>query len=61
MQAQIDTQALAAFALDTFDFHEAYEDDAFGFNFAGQRLYCERKRSMFVIHVGAEKIKLPRC
>jgi hypothetical protein len=61
MQTQIDTNALAAFALDTFDFNEAFEDDAFGFDFAGQRLYCERKRGMFVIHVGNDRIKLPRC
>lgn len=58
---QIDTQALATFALDTFDFHPDYEDDAFGFEFQGEKLYCERKRRLFVIHVGAERIKLPRC
>lgn len=59
--AQIDLNALADFALSTFDYSEQFEDDAFGFEFDGQRLYCERKRSHFVLHVGATKHKLPRC
>lgn len=61
MQTQIDTKALAAFVLDTLDYSAEYEDDTFAFDFKGARIYCERKRSTFVLHVGQERIKLPRC
>jgi len=61
MQTQIDTKALAVFVLDTLDFHPDYEDDAFAFSFDGARIYCERRRNAFVLHVGEERIRLPRC
>lgn len=58
---QIDTAALAAFVLDTCDCHEAYEADEFVVDVEGQRFYVERKRKWFVLHVGNERIRLPRC
>lgn len=61
MLTQIDRAALATFALDTFDCDERFEDDSFVFEFEGVRLYAERKKTMFVLHVGSERIKLPRC
>ena len=61
MVTQIDLNALAAYALDTFDFHADFEDDAFVVEFDGERIYCERKRSQFVLHVADQRIKLPRC
>lgn len=57
---QIDTNALAVFALDTLDFHPDYEDDTFAFDFDGVRIYCERKHSQFVLHIGDHRIQLPR-
>jgi hypothetical protein len=61
MAHNLDTSALAAFVLDTLDFHPDYEDDAFAFSFEGQRVYCQRKRSHFALEVAGQKIKLPRC
>lgn len=59
--AQIDLSALADYALTTFDYNEQFEDDAFAVTFDGARIYVERKRAHFVLHVGATKHKLPRC
>jgi hypothetical protein len=61
MLTQIDTAALATFVLDVCDFSELYEDDQFVIETQGQRIYCERKKTIFVLHVGAERIRLPRA
>lgn len=61
LNTQIDQRALATFVLDVCDCSELYEDDAFVVETQGQRFYVERKKTMFVLHVGAERIKLPRC
>jgi len=61
MQTQIDLNALADYALSTFDFSSEFEEDAFAVWFEGHRVYVERKRACFVLHVGADKHKLPRC
>lgn len=61
MAPQIDQAALATFVLDTLDFHPAYEDDAGAFTFDDVRVYWERKKTIFVLHVGDDRIKLPRC
>jgi hypothetical protein len=61
MQTQIDLNALADYALNTFDFSAEFEDDAFAITFDGQRIYVERKRACFVLHVGPAQHKLPRC
>ena len=58
---QIDLSALATFALDAFDYSAEFEDDAFAVTFEGARIYVERKRSFFLLHVGADRVKLPRC
>lgn len=63
MVTQIDTAALAAFVLDTCDCHEAYEAyeaDEFVVDVEGQRFYVERKRRWFILHVGDDRIRLPR-
>ena len=57
----IDLNAFAAFALDTFDYSEDFEEDAFCVTFEGARIYVERKRSFFLLHVGNDRVKLPRC
>lgn len=57
---QVDLNALADYALNTFDYSAEFEDDAFCVEFEGVRVYCERKRSHFLLHVGAERHKLPR-
>lgn len=61
MLTQINQRALATFVIDTLDCNELYEDDAGAFDFQGARIYFERKRTMFVLHVGSDRIKLPRC
>jgi len=60
MQMQNDLNALADYALNTFDFDAEFEDDAFAVWFEGQRVYVERKRSHFAIHIGSNVHKLPR-
>jgi hypothetical protein len=60
MPAQIDINAFAAYALDTFDCDERFEDDEFAVTFDGSRIYVERRRNWFNVHVGLEVIKLPR-
>lgn len=58
---QIDLSALANFVESTLDFHPDFEDDAFAFDFEGERIYCERKRNCFDLYVGNERFQLPRC
>lgn len=57
---QIDINAFADYALSTFDFSDKFEDDAFAVTFDGQRIYVERKRNFFLLHVGSDQHKLPR-
>lgn len=57
---QIDLNALADYALATFDFNEQFTDDAFAVRFEGIPVYVERKRSHFLLHVGTERHQLPR-
>lgn len=61
MLNQIDLAAFANYALSTFDYSADFEDDAFAVTFGGVRVYVERKRSNFNIHVGNVVHKLPRC
>lgn len=61
MEQQIDQNALATFVLDVLDCDERYEDDAGAFDFQGARIYFERRKTLFVLHVGADRIRLPRC
>lgn len=58
---QIDLAAFANYALNTFDYSADYEDDEFAVTFEGARVYVERKRRFFLLHVGSERHKLPRC
>lgn len=60
MQTQIDLNALVDYALNTFDYSAEFEDDQFAATFEGVRVYCERKRHHFLLHVGAERHRLPR-
>jgi hypothetical protein len=60
MRVQIDIGALVNFVETTLDYSPDYEDDAFAFDFEGQRIYCERKRRCFDLHIGAEVLQLPR-
>lgn len=57
---QIDLAAFANYALNNFDFDAEYEDDQFAVTFEGQRIYVERKRACFLLHVGTERHQLPR-
>ncbi len=57
---QIDLNAFADYALNTFDFSEEFEEDQFAVTFEGVRVYCERKRSHFLLYVGADRHQLPR-
>jgi len=57
---QIELNALANFVETTLDYSEEYEDDAFAFDFQGQRIYCERKRRHFNLHIGSEVLQMPR-
>ncbi|KQO55695.1 hypothetical protein [Sphingomonas sp. Leaf257] len=61
LNTQIDLTAFADYALATFDYDENYEEDAFAVTFEGVRVYVERMRACFVLHVGSDKHKLPRC
>lgn len=58
---QIELNAFADYALSTFDYDADFEDDAFAVDFQGVRVYVERKRHHFAVHVGSEVLKLPRC
>ena len=60
MFQQIDLEALAEFVETTLDCHPDYEDDAFVFPFMGARIYCERKRNCFDLHVGQQCFQLAR-
>lgn len=57
---KIDLNELAHFVETTLDYSPDYEDDAFAFTFAGERVYCERHRYCFKLEVGAERFQLPR-
>jgi len=57
---QIDLNAFANYALNTFDYSEMFEEDSFAVTFEGVRVFCERKRSHFLLHVGTERHQLPR-
>lgn len=59
MQTQIDLTALACF-VEELDCSPEYEDDTFAFDFQGERIYCERTRYCFNLHVGPEVLQLPR-
>ncbi|WP_022682121.1 hypothetical protein [Sphingobium bisphenolivorans] len=61
MFQKIDLEALANFVEVTLDCHPDYGDDAFAFDFMGQRIYCERKSSSFDLYVGQQCYQLPRC
>jgi hypothetical protein len=61
MLNRIDHNAIAAFVLDHADYSELYEDDCFTVEVKGQRFYVERKKTLFVLHIGQERIKLPRA
>lgn len=61
MLAQIDLNAFTDYALNTFDYSADFEDDAFAVTFEGARIYVERKRNHFAIHIGSDTHKLPRC
>lgn len=61
MFRQIDLSALANFVEATLDFDPDYEDDEFAFSFEGVRIYCQRKRDCFDLHVGPDRFQLPRC
>lgn len=61
MLTQIDLEAVSTFVLDVCDCSEEYEDDAFTVEVEGSRFYVERKRNWFVLHVGQQRHKLPRC
>lgn len=56
---QIDLNALALF-VEELDCSPDYEADDFAFDFQGQRIYCERKRAAFRLHVGTEVLQMPR-
>ena len=56
---QIDLNALANF-VETLDCDAQFEDDAFSFTFHDVRVYCERKRRHFNLHIGAELLQMPR-
>lgn len=60
MLTQIDLAALTDYALNTFDFDAEFEDDAFAVTFDGRRIYVERKRAHFVLHVEGNTHRLPR-
>lgn len=60
MQTQIELNAFADYALNTFDYSEEFEEDQFAVTFEGVRVFVERKRSHFLLHIGAERHQLPR-
>lgn len=57
---QIELNALANFVETTLDCSPEFEDDAFAFDFQGERIYCERHRNYFDLHIGAERVQMPR-
>lgn len=60
MLNEINADAVAAFVLDICDCHPDYEGDAFVIEVEGSPFYVERKRFWFVLHIGEERIRLPR-
>jgi hypothetical protein len=59
--ANVDLNALADFALSTFDYSADYEEDQFAFTFEGVRVFCERKRCFFRMDIAGQIVELPRC
>ncbi|WP_156167018.1 hypothetical protein [Sphingomonas sp. Ag1] len=57
---QIDLAAFADYALNTFDYSELFEEDAFSVNFEGTKVYVERHRSYFKLEIADEHLQLPR-
>lgn len=57
---QIDLNALVLFAEATLDCSPDYEDDAFAFDFQGERIYCERHRYCFKMELAGQVLELPR-
>lgn len=55
----IDLNALTIF-VETLDCDADFEEDAFAFDFQDVRIYCERKRYCFDLHIGSEVLQLPR-
>jgi hypothetical protein len=55
----IDLNALTIF-VETLDCDADFEEDAFAFDFQDMRIYCERKRYCFDLHIGSEVLQLPR-
>ena len=60
MLRQIELNRLADFMFEVVECDADYEEDCFSFDFDGQRIYCERKRGHFDIHIGSETLQLPR-
>jgi hypothetical protein len=56
----VDLNALTEFVETTLDYSELYEDEAGTFDFQDVRVYWERKRRHFNLHVGAVIHQLPR-
>lgn len=61
MLTLIDIAAFAHYALNTFDYSEDFEEDAFAVTFEGTRVYVERKRSHFLLDLQGTTHRLPRC
>lgn len=57
---RIDLAALASYVEATLDCSSEHEDDAFTFDFQGERIYCERHRRYFRLEIAEEQIQLPR-
>ncbi|MBB5709421.1 hypothetical protein [Sphingomonas xinjiangensis] len=57
---QIDLNSLANYVEAALDVSPDFEDDQFAFTFEGARIYCERKRTHFNLHIGAERVQMPR-
>ncbi len=55
----IDLNALAYF-VETLDCDPEFEDDCFAVTFQNHRIYVERKRAHFNLHIGAEVLQMPR-
>ncbi len=61
METQIDLNALADYILFEVECCELYEDDAFGIEFRGERLYCERYLTHYYVETKhGEVFELPR-
>lgn len=58
---QIDLNAFADYALNTFDYSADFEEDAFSVRFEGVPVYVERKRNCFNVYIGNVQHQLPRA